>query len=221
VSTVTRSDVDYVEDPHSAARLYLEAKHQAAHAKRTGQTGLFTESKATMNRVSDTWPEAPDLAATASDQDLGGLSPELRRTRDEHRQARGHTSQSARNARRRGSGSKKQPAKPTAKQPAGGGSQRTSRFPSAASGRALRRAAGSAGDWATLPATEGYGRMAFEALGWGVGLSMLYLLLTNAETAPKGRSAVELVTRGVSNTIATLVSPLADPLSPNLRPAHH
>lgn len=219
--SVNRHDADYVTDEHSAARLYLEAKHQAAHAKRTGQTGLFTESKATMNRVSDTWPEAEEVAATASDQDLGGLSPDLKRTRDEHRKARGHTSQSARSTRRRG-GAAKPKQKPTpgggsSRQPAArgrGGSRRSSL------GRA-RSAAGSAGDWATLPQTEGYGRMAFEAVGWGVGLSLLLLLLTNAEKAPRGRSAIELVTNGVTNTIATLVSPLADPLSPTLRPAHH
>ncbi|HEU4656847.1 MAG TPA: hypothetical protein VFR97_04960, partial [Capillimicrobium sp.] len=97
MALLDRSDVDFVDDENSAARLYLELREQQANpGLRPGQV---TETKAAINKLLRVWPEADDLAAELSDDDLGGLSPALKRRRDSHRKAKGVTAQDARKRR--------------------------------------------------------------------------------------------------------------------------
>src|SRR5205085_11857711 len=56
--------------------------------------------------------------------------------------------------------------------------------------------------------------LVLQLLGYGLGLSILYLVLTNAQTAKKGRGAVELAAGGLVGAVRALVSPTVDPLSP-------
>jgi hypothetical protein len=211
--SLTRSDVDYISDRDSAARAYLELRH-AIDTPGTPH-GRLTEHKAALNKLERIFPDAAEHAATASDDDLGGLSPALKRTRDQHRRTRGVTAQQAAGQRRRehrGAGAHSTPRRPA---------PRTTRAPAARrapSTRGLRRSAGRAAEF-TAPAGLSAARLAWQTFGWGVGLSMLYLLVTNAQRAPRGKAAVEVMAKGVSNTITALVSPLADPLSPTRRPA--
>jgi hypothetical protein len=202
--SLTRSDVDYIDDRDSAARAWLELHHELNSPGIA--PGRRTEAKAAMNKLEGVFPEAPAHAATASEDQLGGLPPHLKRTRDAHRRAHGVTAQSARQARqRRGRHTPAAPARKPAR-PA------SSRAPSRRA-RAARSTASGVVDWAAPGAVDlaGFG---WQVFGWGVGLSMAYLLLTNAERAPRGRSALELVARGASHTVNALVQPLTDPLSP-------
>ncbi|MFL5910767.1 MAG: hypothetical protein ACJ768_09405 [Gaiellaceae bacterium] len=201
--SLTRSDIDYVEDPHTAGRAYLELRHELDHPD-TPQ-GRRTEAKAAMNKLETTWPDAAHHAATASEDQLGGLPAHLKRTRDEHRRQRGVTAQSARQARQRTS----HPSRPAA-------STRPASRRSSSTGRRRSRSGPDAGDvaeWAA-PGAVDLGALGWQVFGWGVGLSMAYLLLTNSERAPRGQSAVELVARGAAHTVDALVSPLTDPLTP-------
>jgi hypothetical protein len=108
--------------------------------------------------------------------------------------------------------------KPKAKQPKPKAKQRRPSTP-----RAGRRAASNplAGairtgvrDTGVPAATRSATRTVLNFLGAGFGLSILYLLLDNAEHAKPGHAAVELFAKGVGRTAKVLVSPAVDPLSP-------
>lgn len=55
-------------------------------------------------------------------------------------------------------------------------------------------------------------RVIMQTLGLLLGLSLLYLLLTNSQKSPAGKSAVELFTTGIAGTVAAIVQPI-DPLN--------
>jgi hypothetical protein len=55
--------------------------------------------------------------------------------------------------------------------------------------------------------------LALQAIGLTIGLSLLYLFLTNTQRAPRGRSAVELLSAGVSEGVRRVIAPV-DPLAP-------
>jgi hypothetical protein len=215
--SIDRGDIDYVSDPDTAARAYLELKHDLDDPGTTH--GRRIEAKAAMNKLERVFPEAGEHAANASDDDLGGLPTHLKRTRDQHRSERGVSAKQAANARRR---SRRGPAVAAPKSATGHGAApgkaSARRGPSPRTVRAARRRASSAADY-VAPAAVSYSQLAFQVFGWGIGLSLAYLLLSNTERSPRGRSAVELIAKGMGNTVATLVSPLADPLSPTHRPA--
>lgn len=206
--SLSRSEVDTIEDQDSAARAWLELEHErqqpgTPHAR-------LSENRAATAKLEQAWPGARQHAATASSEQLGGLSPRLKRTRDAHRKTVGMTAQGAAATRRRSTA-------PTGGKPAAGTSRGGGRGRASSSrGRGPSLPSVDVGDVADAIAPVGvsYGRLAFQAAGWAVGLSLLYLILSNSEKAPRGSSAVELTTRGISNLVTALVSPLADPLSP-------
>jgi hypothetical protein len=200
--SLNRSDVDTIEDQDSAARAWLELEHERQQPGTPH--GRLTENRAATQALEERFPGAREHAATASSEQLGGLSPRLKRTRDAHRKQLGVTSTSAARARSR-VGSSGQGSGP--RRAAAGSGRR---------GGARRGPSVDVGDVADpiAPAGVSYGRLAFQAAGWGVGLSLLYLLLSNSERAPRGLSAVELITNGAVKTVNALVSPLTDPLSP-------
>lgn len=85
----------------------------------------------------------------------------------------------------------------------------------AATARASRRAGSRLASSASSAADVGpLSRYVLHLLGAGIALSLGYLLLTNAEKAGPGRSAIELGLGGVFTGFRALVSPFADPLSP-------
>jgi hypothetical protein len=206
--SLNRGDIDYISDLDSAARAHLELQHELEQPGLS--TGRRTEAKAAMNKLHRVFPDAPKHAATASDDDLGGLSPALKRTRDAHRQRLGVNAQQAANARRRQRSSSvpPRPAQSTRPAPRPRSSSRSPRR-----GGGVRRGASDFAQFAA-PAAVSWGQFAWQAFGWGVGLSLAYLLLTNSERAPRGQSAVELISKGAQHTMAALVNPLTDPLSP-------
>jgi hypothetical protein len=204
--TLTPDEVGMIEDDDSAARAWLELEHER------GNPGIprhrVSENRKATERLESDWPNARRHAAVASEQQLGGLPPRLKRTRDAHRRREGVTAKSAAHQRR---------ARPSStgdasRRSASGGTRpaRPRRMPSVPVGDVAE---------AVAPVAVSYGRLAWQAAGWAVGLSLLYLLLTSSEKAAAGQSAIELIARGITTTVETIVSPLADPLSPPRRPA--
>lgn len=207
--SLSRSEVDTIEDQDSAARAWLELEHErqqpgTPHAR-------LSENRAATAKLEQAWPGARQHAATASSEQLGGLSPRLKRTRDAHRKTVGVTAHGAAATRRRSTAPTG--GKPAAGTSRGGGRGRASSSRGRRGGGPSLPDAGDLAGW-VAPGGISYGRLAFQAAGWAVGLSLLYLILSNSEKAPRGSSAVELTTRGISNLVTALVSPLADPLSP-------
>jgi hypothetical protein len=215
--SLTRAEVDTIEDQDSAARAWLELEHERQQPGTPH--GRLTENKAATQALEERFPGAREHAATASSEQLGGLSPRLKRTRDAHRRNVGVSSKEAARRRTRGSaGGGTLARRPSSPPRSSGGAPRraTASSHSRAGGRGrggVRQALDVADTIA--PVGVSYGRLAFQAAGWAIGLSLLYLLLSNSEKAPRGNSAVELIARGVTNTVNALVSPLADPLSPS------
>jgi hypothetical protein len=190
---LTRSDVDYVSDEHSAARLYLELVHQ-----REQGGGNKAETAAALNKLTRTWPEARQLAAEASEDELGGLHAGLKRTRDAHRREHGVSASGAATARAR-----------RRRQQAGGGRSSSSR--SSGSRRPARRSgSGARAAYRTARALNPAGGGVADALIGGarimLGLSLLYLILSN-----RGSKGFAGVLRGVETAVNVFLRPV-DPI---------
>lgn len=214
--SLSRSEVDTIEDQDSAARAWLELEHEREQAGMPH--GRVTENRAATAKLEQAWPGARQHAATATSDQLGGLPARLKRTRDAHRQNIGMTAADAARTRRQADPATAQrrearELRRTIKPSPGGTGAGRRRVSSRGRGRGPSIDPGDVAD-AIAPVGVSYGRLAFQAAGWAVGLSLLYLILSNSEKAPKGSSAVELTARGISNLVTALVSPLADPLSP-------
>jgi hypothetical protein len=86
----------------------------------------------------------------------------------------------------------------------------TTRRPARASGGGRRRSRGWLGrsvDQTGVPgAARGATANALEFIGVLIGLSLAYLLLSNAQRAQKGRSAVELLSKGIATGVQRVVS---------------
>lgn len=213
-----RGDVDYVEDPHTAARLLLELKRQARDNAQP--EGIRKEAVAALNKLTRAWPDAPHVAATASDDDLGGLGAPLKRERDLHRQQQGQTAQSARAERqrqqRRESGHDRPTPAPKTPKTAGPKAQRTAPArPTRRTTRAPKRRGGgllSGVTDAALAPTAGWGQLVVQILGATVFFSVLYALLRN----DRGGRAVETFSKGTVKVVQAIVDPSHDPLAPRL-----
>jgi hypothetical protein len=212
MADLNRNAVDYVEDPNTAARLHLELTHQLRRAQH-GQPGLYTETKAALNKLHHTWPEAPARAAEASEDDLGGLNPELRKVRDEHRRQRGVSSHDAANARSRRRRDETSGSRPRAGRgtppPArkGAGTRRARASSSTRAARAVGRQ--------TYRTSGGPGAasLAMTVLGATVGFAVLYAVLSNADRAGRGRAVVEVASSSFTRLLNLLLLPV-DPLNP-------
>jgi hypothetical protein len=190
---LTRSDVDYVSDEHSAARLYLELVHQ-----REQGGGSQTETTAAINKLTRTWPEARQLAAEASEDELGGLHAGLKRTRDAHRREHRVTSRDAATARAR-----------RRRQQEPGGGRRSPGRPSNRGGPARRSGGGARAAYRTARALSPGGGVADALIGGArimLGLSLLYLILSN-----RGSKGFAGALRGVETAVNVFLRPV-DPI---------
>lgn len=211
---LTRTDVDYVNDEHSAARMYLELRHQA---QQPGiPSGQSTETKAAISKLLRTWPEAKQLAANASDDDLGGLSAGLKRTRNQHRKDLGVSAQQAANARRRtqrGQGTR--PASPARRKTPPPAAVKPSRRPRSSPGRG---GGGRRLKMPGLPPVAGVDTarsFGLQLVSLGLGLSLAYLLLADAENPGRGwPSALQAAINTLSAGVTAFVG-LTDPLRPH------
>lgn len=91
------------------------------------------------------------------------------------------------------------------------------RYASRGARRSTGRFGGGVGGALLRPTTDivgSGGEFVVKVIGWGIGLSLLYLLLTNASKAPAGKSGVEQLFGGVTAGIGALVGSHADPLTP-------
>lgn len=203
---LNRNSIDYIDDEDTAARAYLELKHQVAQGAK-GQPGLYTESKAAMNKLERVWPDAGQRAAEASEDDLGGLNPELRRARDAHRRERGVSAGGAANARARrrrdeapGAGGRRGRAAPRAPQPRAGAAPRSTR---AAARPRAPRAVRQIGQRAYRTAGgPGWADMGLTVLGATVAFAILYAVLgPRADSRGEGWAVASIAgsfTRGLS-----------------------
>jgi hypothetical protein len=202
------------DDTHTAAGLYLRAKHVATDRNRG--IGERQQATRTMHEVNSRFPEAKDVAATAADHEMGiEGDAALKRTRDVHRAEHGLTADQAARHRRTAGGSKSPKAPAATAGP--GRRRRGSSSPRPGGGRrgGPRLPRPSVPDVELAPGgVTSWGRMVWQTLGWGLGLSMLYLFVSD-----KGSGAVGLISRGVTNTVNTLVNPRIDPLSPGSHPS--
>lgn len=207
--TPVQSDwVDAIDegDLDSAAGLYLRAKRDA-NDKGLG-IGARQEARRTMRDLVAQYPGVAKHAADAADHELGiDGNPELKRTRDAHRASQGVSAQDAAHARRSRSGAatgrkapqsaRKAPPKP---------SPRTTRPPRG--GRRNRYL-----EQTGIPST---GRTAtaftLQLFGVMVGLSLLFLVLRNAEGASGGWRFLEQGLGAVTGSLQRFVAPV-DPLA--------
>lgn len=194
-----RSDVGYVNDQDSAARLYLELKAQLANPHLTNTV----ETKAAIAELERQWPGVSQHAANAASEQLGGLSPALKRTRDAHRREQGVTAQQAARARRSA----------TAPPNRGGGARTKRRPPSRGAGRrrALRGAPGriiGEASGTVAPAAD----LMVKTIGVSIAFAVLYALITNADRSRPGRSAIELASKSFTTALNLIVRPI-DPLA--------
>jgi hypothetical protein len=205
-------DVDYVDDEYSAARLLLELKHQLSQPGIP--PGKARETQAAINKLTKTWPEASSLAAEATDDELGRLSPQLKRTRDQHRRSAGVDAKQA--AALRAKRQKPSPRSPTSSGTRPASTARPPRSTSSSRGGRRRR-----GGTIGLPPIAGVSSarsLTLQLVSLGLGLSLVYLLVSNAETPGPDGGAVARAVQAAATIVNTLVGTV-DPLRPHGAPA--
>lgn len=205
-------DVDYVDDQDSAARLYLELHRQLGTP---GLVGHSAETRRALRKLEDRWPGVGRHAAVASSEQLGGLSPQLKRMHKRVRGDHGVTAQTAATERRRaqrqeatedGGGS-------THGRPTGdsGRRQRGRAAPRARSGSARRA-------WQTtgVPSTTASWRdLGLQIVGFGLLASLAYVVLTDAENPRRGWPSVVQTAIGSLSTFVAAITRPVDPLRPH------
>lgn len=215
-----RGDIASVQDGLSAARLLVELEEQLSNPSLT--PGQATETRSAIRELKSAWPAAERTAATATADDLGGLSPALRRRHRAIRQRTGTTSSAASNARARARRSQDRAQRTAEPEPEPSTGKKAKQAAARAGKKAIEagaRAAGSrrvrrAGEQTGLPgAARSVSASLLSLLGLMVLMSLAYLLLSNAERAGRGVSAVEQIAGGVSTAVAALIQPV-DPLRP-------
>lgn len=110
---------------------------------------------------------------------------------------------------------------PSPAAPAGGGNPRPNRSPALFGGaRPLAGAKRARGKLRTVAGTAGsWGLYSYRVIGWGIGLSVLYLFVSRSETAGAGHAPGELLFGGFTAALGAIASPTVDPLSPRAKPA--
>jgi hypothetical protein len=201
--------VDYVEDPHTAGRLYLELSDQLADNSLSA--GDRAKTKRALNRLDESWPDAPLVAAEASEQELGGLDGRLRKRRDLHRAENKITADQAAKARAKRRRDERGGHRDTASS-----SKRDTASSARSRGVSRRRspqqrAVQSAIDATTAP-VGGWSDLIVKGLGASVALVIVGALLTSANGGKAGGSAVELLAGGVRNAVDIIVRPV-DPIA--------
>jgi hypothetical protein len=210
VSIVTGDPRDYlkhVSTPDEAARLDDDLAETIARDGKRGpgrDDERLAELRAARKQLHKDHPEILERAfgETASGEPRpGGLGPSGKKLK-----------RSGAAVTRTGRNQPKRPPRPAARRPSTGSPRRVASRSSNQLARALRTGVRDTGIPAAARSST---RTALNFLGAGFGLSILYLLLTNAEHAKPGKAAVELFAKGVGRTAQALVSPAVDPLSPN------
>lgn len=213
-------DAQAVTDEVSAGRLYLELEHQAAQPTLTASQRADT--KAAQRNLRTRFPNVAEIARSETPDELGGLPQHLRARQKAMRDEAGHdvnATRAERERHRKARGRDDTPAapktaKPASARPAGG----PARARSARSGvdATLARAAGKGRRrarrtfrQATPTGSSSLGRLALQSIGTAVGLSLLFLLLRDAERKGNG-GAVGIAASTFAQTVARLLSPTSD-----------
>ena len=216
------------DEERQAARQYLEHDYAAHHLK--GEPARAANENA--QQIDEEHERARDIALTGTAQELGKLPPHLRahqmrsrkqagittehaaRIRSEYRGAtagpKGNTGSRGRaGSAGHGSRSRRAPSTPRAgasrSAPAAPPAPRTVRSSAASAGRTV---VSSAGDAVSAAGDTDLGGTVVQMFAWGMGLSLLYLVLRNAGNL--GR-----ITTGVAHATRAVVAVNVDPLNPH------
>lgn len=195
-----------------AARRYLEHDHAAHHLK--GEPARIANENA--KQIDEQHERARDIALTGTSQELGQLPPHLRAHQIRSRKQAGITTEHAARIRaayragdtpRRspGHGARNRRAAPRPRSAPTPPPPRTVRSTAAGAGRTV---ASTAGDAVSAAAGTGFGGLVVQMFAWGMGLSLLYLVLRYAGNT--GR----IFKSGVNATRA-VVGVNIDPLNPH------
>jgi len=205
-------------EERGAARKYLEHDHAAQTLD--GPAGDAAERNA--SDIDDEHPRAHDIAATGTSRELGELPKHLKAHQATLRAQAGINTEHA--ARLRAA----YRAGPPDHEPRPEGERSSTPAVRSSSPRRVARSSSSARRSSTssvrsaasygsgvldtiAPATSGWGALIAEIFAWGIGLSLLGLLLGKAAGAAN-------ITTGVSSTVKAIVSPHIDPLNPTAKP---
>lgn len=184
----------------AAARKYLEHSHAAQHL--AGKPQIEGERNA--QAIDEEHSRARDIALTGTARELGKLPAHLRRHQLEERERAGIGAEET--ARIRHEYRSRPEAEPESPEDTPSTPPRRERARAAAGATAVTggRAAAAVYDAAADTST---GELVGELFMWGVGLSLLYLLLTRAASVGK-------LFEGATNVARAVVSPVVDPLNP-------
>lgn len=207
MSAPTRTAVQHpAEHERSAARRYLEHDYAAENLR--GEPAREASRNATA--IDEEHPRARDIALTGTARELGKLPAHLRAHQAHARHLAGISTQDAARIRREyRSGPYQAPAdddEHAKRRRLRDRARDSARQAAAGAAAAVPAAAGAVGDLAS-EADESTGNLISYMILGGIGLSILYLLLTRA--AATGKLAL-----GASNVVRAVVSPTVDPLNP-------
>lgn len=206
-------DVESVNDEVSAGRLYLELDHQLDQPTLTD--GQRADTRAALRKLRVKFPHAQEVARSETPDELGGLPKHLRARQRTLRDDAGLDVNAARAEREQARKRRDTPAEPKAGAAARGRGDvqarmaRAARPPRGRASRTGRRRARRIIGRSTPPGATDWGRFALQSVGTAVGLSLLLLLVRDAERKGTG-SAINVAAGGFAQALTRLVSPHAD-----------
>lgn len=178
-----------------AARRYLEHSHAAATLK--GPAARAANRHATA--IDEEHPRARDIALTGTARELGELPAHLRRHQREERERAGISTEQAAEIRRQYRAGPYRDPDDTARDETPP-ERHPIRDAAAAGARATTTAY-------SIAADSSWGSLIGQTVLWGMGLSIVYLLLTHDKAVSELFLGASTIARGV-------ISPATDPLNP-------